>query len=86
MTELVARTSWDSRPCRARYADYPEAFADWNRVSSIGAYIPAVALLVFLYGVFDAFRRHRLAGNNPWGAGATTLEWTLPSAAAVPHL
>jgi cytochrome c oxidase subunit I len=62
-----------------RYADYPDAFADWNRVSSIGAYISAVALLVFLYGVFDAFRRHRLAGNNPWGAGATTLEWTLPS-------
>jgi cytochrome c oxidase subunit 1 len=62
-----------------RYADYPDAFAEWNRVSSIGAYISAVALLVFLYGVFDAFRRHRLAGNNPWGAGATTLEWTLSS-------
>ena len=24
-------------------------------------------------------RKKRLAGDNPWGVGATTLEWTLPS-------
>jgi len=30
-----------------RYPDYPEAFAGWNFVSSIGAYIGGVALLVF---------------------------------------
>ena len=23
--------------------------------------------------------RKRKAGDNPWGVGATTLEWTLPS-------
>jgi cytochrome c oxidase subunit 1 len=23
--------------------------------------------------------KKRVAGNNPWGAGATTLEWTLSS-------
>jgi cytochrome c oxidase subunit 1 len=23
--------------------------------------------------------RKRIAGDNPWGAGATTLEWTLSS-------
>jgi heme/copper-type cytochrome/quinol oxidase subunit 1 len=26
-----------------------------------------------------AFMRKEKAANNPWGAGATTLEWTLPS-------
>jgi cytochrome c oxidase subunit 1 len=29
--------------------------------------------------VIDAFMRKQQAAANPWGAGATTLEWTLPS-------
>ncbi|MEF2548204.1 cytochrome c oxidase subunit I [Aurantimonas sp. E1-2-R+4] len=62
-----------------RYIDYPEAFAGWNFVSSIGSYISGVALLVFLYGVWEAFARKRLAGANPWGEGATSLEWQLSS-------
>src|SRR5688572_12067579 len=62
-----------------RIADYPDAFAGWNYVSSIGAYISAVGALVFFYGVALAFMRKEKAGDNPWGAGATTLEWTLPS-------
>ena len=37
------------------------------------------ALLVFFYGVAQAFTRKEKAADNPWGAGATTLEWTLPS-------
>ena len=31
------------------------------------------------HGLADAFLRKRRAADNPWGAGATTLEWTLPS-------
>jgi cytochrome c oxidase subunit 1 len=62
-----------------RYVDYPDAFAGWNLVSSIGSYISAVGVLIFLYGVFQAFARKVPAPNNPWGAGATTLEWTLSS-------
>ena len=34
---------------------------------------------IFLYGVFSAYARKVPAGDNPWGAGATTLEWTLSS-------
>ena len=30
-------------------------------------------------GVFEAFSKKRIAGANPWGEGATTLEWQLPS-------
>ncbi|MCA3554874.1 cytochrome c oxidase subunit I [Aestuariivirga sp.] len=62
-----------------RYIDYPTVFAGWNQISSYGSYISAVGVLIFLYGVYDAFAKKRQAGDNPWGAGATTLEWTLSS-------
>ncbi len=62
-----------------RYADYPDAFTFWNQVSSIGSYMTALGTIVFFFGIFVALARKVPAGNNPWGASATTLEWTLPS-------
>jgi len=62
-----------------RYADYPEAYALWNLVSSSGAYISTAGFLVFFVIVAEAFIKKRPAPANPWGEGATTLEWTLPS-------
>jgi cytochrome c oxidase subunit 1 len=62
-----------------RYVDYPDAFAGWNLVSSIGSYISGIGILVFFFGVVLAFVRKQRAAANPWGAGATSLEWTLPS-------
>jgi cytochrome c oxidase subunit I len=62
-----------------RYIDYPEAFAGWNLISSIGAYISLAGMVVFLYGFYAALARRERAADNPWGPGATTLEWTLPS-------
>ena len=62
-----------------RYVDYPDAYAGWNNVSSIGSYISAVGVAIFLYGVFEAFAAKRKVADNPWGEGATTLEWTLSS-------
>ncbi|MGB6921612.1 MAG: cbb3-type cytochrome c oxidase subunit I, partial [Methylovirgula sp.] len=62
-----------------RYIDYPDAYALWNAVSSYGAYVSGLGVLVFIYLIFDAFAKKRVAGNNPWGLGATTLEWTLTS-------
>jgi cytochrome c oxidase subunit I len=63
-----------------RYVDYPDAFAGWNFISSIGSYISGFGVLIFLYAMFDAFYlRKERAANNPWGPGATTLEWTLTS-------
>jgi len=63
-----------------RIADYPDAFAFWNWWSSMGAYITAAGTLVFVVGLIDAYYiRRQPALDNPWGAGATTLEWRLPS-------
>ncbi|MEL7542835.1 MAG: cytochrome c oxidase subunit I [Pseudomonadota bacterium] len=62
-----------------RYVDYPDAFAGWNYVSSFGSYIAVIGTLAFFVGVIQAFMKKVPAGDNPWGDGATTLEWTLSS-------
>ena len=62
-----------------RIVDYPIAFTLWNHVSSIGYAITAVGVLVFLVILIEAAIRRRKAEANPWGEGATTLEWTLSS-------
>ncbi len=62
-----------------RVADYPDAFAGWNYVSSIGAFIAGTGVIVFLITMAEALIAKRRAGDNPWGVGATTLEWTLSS-------
>lgn len=62
-----------------RYVDYPAAFEYWNYVSTIGSYLSAVSVFLFLYLVYEAFAKKRVAGDNPWGEGATTLEWQLSS-------
>jgi len=62
-----------------RYPDYPDAYAGWNLVSSIGAFIGFASVLLFVGIVVHAFLRGKRAAANPWGDGATTLEWSLPS-------
>jgi cytochrome c oxidase subunit I len=62
-----------------RIPDYPDAYAFWNHVSSVGAYISFASTIFFvavaLYTVFLG----RRVGANQWGEGATTLEWTVSS-------
>jgi cytochrome c oxidase subunit 1 len=62
-----------------RYPDYPDAFWGWNFVASVGGAIAWVSFFVFCWVVFLTFRRGVQAEANPWGPGATTLEWQLPS-------
>ncbi len=60
-----------------RYIDYPEAFAYWNYVSSIGAFISIGSFVFFLWIVWHTVTRgERLTENAYWGGGET-LEWTL---------
>ncbi len=62
-----------------RYVDYPVEFSFWNKVSSYGYLVTLVGVAVFLIVLIEAALRRRKAEANPWGIGATTLEWTLPS-------
>jgi cytochrome c oxidase subunit 1 len=62
-----------------RIADYPEAFAGWNHVASIGAYISSASTVLFIFIVFQTLFAGRRVGANYWGEGATTLEWQVSS-------
>ncbi len=58
-----------------RIAEYPDAFAGWNYVASIGALISYGSTLFFIFVVFHTLLAGKRAAANPWGEGATTLEW-----------
>lgn len=62
-----------------RYADYPEQFAYWNQISSIGYAVMLVGVVIFFINIGYALLAGRKAEGNYWGEGATTLEWTLSS-------
>ena len=62
-----------------RYIDYPDALAGWNAVSSYGAYMSFASTLFFICMLIYTVKWGRKVGENYWGEGATTLEWTLPS-------
>ncbi len=66
-----------------RVVDYPDAYAGWNMVSSWGAYITMVGTVVFFYMVYRIFTAGEKVAANPWGEGATTLEWTVESPAPI---
>ncbi|MDN5881981.1 MAG: cbb3-type cytochrome c oxidase subunit I, partial [Nitrosospira sp.] len=63
-----------------RIPDYALQFADFNMISSIGAFGFGTTQLLFLYVVLKCIRGGAKAPANPW-EGAKTLEWTLPSPA-----
>ena len=50
-----------------RYVDYPDAFAGWNLVSSLGSYISGIGVLIFLWGLS---RRSPRSGEPPTIRGA----------------
>ena len=62
-----------------RIPDYPDAFIGWNYVSSIGSYISFASIILFFFIIWHGLKYGKKAGNNPWGEGATTLEWSVTS-------
>lgn len=52
-------------------------FGTLNLVSTIGAYIIALSMLIFIYNVYHSVRRKVPAPPNPWHA--FTLEWATSS-------
>jgi len=62
-----------------RIPDYNEAYSLWNQIASYGYIIMAASMAVFFLNIIWSLVAGRKAEDNPWGEGATTLEWTLSS-------
>jgi cytochrome c oxidase subunit 1 len=65
-----------------RIPDYAVQFADWNMISSIGAFIFGFSQLIFLYIVVKTIRGgtgEKVSAEVWEGASSHSLEWTLPS-------
>jgi len=63
-----------------RIPDYSTQFADWNMVSSIGAFIFGFSQLLFVYVIWNAVRSGEKAPQRPWES-AKGLDWELPTPA-----
>ncbi|MDB5698218.1 MAG: ctaD [Alphaproteobacteria bacterium] len=64
---------------KRRIPDYNDAFAYWNHIATIGYVTMAVGMVFFFANIIWSLLAGKKAPDNPWGEGATTLEWTLPS-------
>ena len=62
-----------------RIADYPraEGWGTLNTLSTVGAFVIALGVLVFLVNVWVSLRAPRVAGPDPWEG--QTLEWATSS-------
>ena len=62
-----------------RIYTYPAGlgWGSWNLVVTLGSYLFAIGILLFLINVYISFRRGKPAGDNPWDAA--TLEWSTSS-------
>jgi cytochrome c oxidase subunit I len=62
-----------------RIPDYADAYSEWNHVASYGYVIMAVGMVFFFVNLIWSLAAGKKTPANPWGEGATTLEWTLSS-------
>lgn len=63
-----------------RIPDYHMMFADWNMISSVGAFMFGAAQILFLYIVISAIVSGKKATAKVW-EDPEGLEWTVPSPA-----
>jgi len=68
---------WQGMP--RRYFSYPVRFAELQLVSSLGAYVMVLGLVLVLGNLLYGIKHGVKASANPWGGA--TLEWTLSSPA-----
>ncbi len=63
-----------------RIPDYPTQFADFNAISSVGAFLFGFSQLLFVWAIWSGVKGKQKASAQVWD-GAEGLEWTLPSPA-----
>jgi len=58
-----------------RYSDYPDAFLSWNIVSSIGRQISVIAILIFIYLIWEflSSERYSISPSN----NSFSVEWQI---------
>jgi len=66
-----------SRGMARRYFDYDPEFTGLHQLSSIGAFLMGMTLVVSFSNLLYGALKGRKAPRNPWGS--TTLEWQSPS-------
>jgi cytochrome c oxidase subunit 1 len=49
----------------------------WNQIETVGTFLLALSVLMFLYNSIKSIRSGERASNDPWDAA--TLEWMIPS-------
>jgi cytochrome c oxidase subunit 1 len=49
----------------------------WNAVETVGAFVIALGVAIFLYNMWHSLKHGEIAGQDPWDA--RTLEWSIPS-------
>src|SRR5690606_28236304 len=64
-------------PRRIYTYDAQQGWETFNLLSSLGAFLLAIATAVFVVNFFWSKRNGALAPNDPWGA--PTIEWSIPS-------
>ena len=75
-----------------RIQSYPDGYGwgFWNAMATVGAFMIAASVLVFIFNFIISLRNGEPAGDDPWDA--RTLEWSIPSPpppynfAEVPHV
>lgn len=59
-----------------RISDYPDAFAGWNYISSIGSMITLISVFVFIYIIYDQFTNNKFRPININNRMNTPEEWS----------
>jgi cytochrome c oxidase subunit 1 len=66
-----------SRGMARRYFDYDPEFTLYHQISTVGAFLMGITLVVSFGNLVHSLFRGRKAPRNPWGG--STLEWQAPS-------
>ena len=67
----------DGMPRRIYTYDADMGWGLWNMVASIGAFLLAASIAVFVFNVIKSYRSGELSGSDPWDG--RTLEWSISS-------
>jgi cytochrome c oxidase subunit I len=68
---------YDGMPRRIANYSSDAGFTDLNRLSTLGSYLIAIGVAVFLYNLYVSLRHRKPAGDDPWEGH--TLEWATSS-------